>query len=155
MEKWPVLAEFQVKVESLKFQQFYLMKFLPFNFDLKFYWNWSFFHYEKIMRFKNGPQLPGAGRTRAGHHHGSHTPTSPEAVLLHSSLLGYIKFCYTLYMAHGGPFTNVITKKAQVAKNSVKVQNKVKQSNNLPRFKKSQVKFRIRKVLENKSNTDQ
>ena len=27
-------------------------------------------------------QPPGAGRTRAGHHHGSHTPTSPEAVLL-------------------------------------------------------------------------
>ena len=35
------------------------------------------------MRFKKWPQLPGAGRTRAGHHHGSHTPTSPEAVLLH------------------------------------------------------------------------
>ena len=34
------------------------------------------------MRFKNGPQLPGAGRTRAWHHHGSHTPTSSEAVLL-------------------------------------------------------------------------
>ena len=34
------------------------------------------------MRFKNGPQLPGAGRTRAGHHHGSHTPTSPEAIIL-------------------------------------------------------------------------
>ena len=34
------------------------------------------------MRFKNSPQLSGAGRTRAGHHHGSHTPTSPEAVLL-------------------------------------------------------------------------
>ena len=34
------------------------------------------------MRFKKGPQLPGAGRTRAGHHHGSHTPTSPEAILL-------------------------------------------------------------------------
>ena len=34
------------------------------------------------MRFKRRPQLPGAGRTRAGHHHGSHTPTSPEAVLL-------------------------------------------------------------------------
>ena len=34
------------------------------------------------MRFKNGPQLPGAGRTRAGHHHGSHTLTSPEAILL-------------------------------------------------------------------------
>ena len=34
------------------------------------------------MRFKKWPQLPGAGRTRAGHHHGSHTPTSPEAILL-------------------------------------------------------------------------
>ena len=34
------------------------------------------------MRFKNSPQLPGAGRTRAGHHHGSHTPTSPGAILL-------------------------------------------------------------------------
>ena len=34
------------------------------------------------MRFKIRPQLPGAGRTRVGHHHGSHTPTSPEAILL-------------------------------------------------------------------------
>ena len=34
------------------------------------------------MRFKKSPQLPGAGRTRAGHHQGSHTPTSPKAVLL-------------------------------------------------------------------------
>ena len=34
------------------------------------------------MRFKKRPQLPGAGRTRAGHHHGSHMPASPEAVLL-------------------------------------------------------------------------
>ena len=34
------------------------------------------------MRFKNGPQLPGAGRTRAGHHHGSHSPTSPATILL-------------------------------------------------------------------------
>ena len=34
------------------------------------------------MRFKKSPQLPGAGRTRAGHHHGSHTPTFPEAILL-------------------------------------------------------------------------
>ena len=34
------------------------------------------------MRFKNGPQLPGGGRTRAGHHHGSHTPTSPGTILL-------------------------------------------------------------------------
>ena len=59
-----------------------MLKFKTFNFDLKFYWNWSFFHYEKIMRFKKWPQLPGAGRTRAGHHHGSHTPTSPEAILL-------------------------------------------------------------------------
>merc|ERR1712051_129353 len=39
MEKWPVSEKFYVKVESLKFQQFYLMKFdffQSFNFDLKF-----------------------------------------------------------------------------------------------------------------------
>ena len=34
------------------------------------------------MRFKNGPQLPGAGRTRSKHHHGSHTPTSPGTISL-------------------------------------------------------------------------
>ena len=34
------------------------------------------------MRFKKRPQLPGAGRTRAGHHDGSHTPTNPRAILL-------------------------------------------------------------------------
>ena len=34
------------------------------------------------MRFKKWPQLPGAGRTTAGHHHGSHKPTSSEAILL-------------------------------------------------------------------------
>ena len=34
------------------------------------------------MRFKKRPQLPGAGRTRVGHHHGSHTPTSPGTILL-------------------------------------------------------------------------
>ena len=33
------------------------------------------------MRFKKRPQLPGAGRRRGWHHHGSHTPTSPGAVL--------------------------------------------------------------------------
>ena len=32
------------------------------------------------MRFKNSPQLPGAGRKRAWHHHGSDTPTSPRAI---------------------------------------------------------------------------
>ena len=38
MEKGPVSEEFEVKVETLKFQQFYLMKldfFQTFNFDLK------------------------------------------------------------------------------------------------------------------------
>ena len=34
------------------------------------------------MIFKNGPLLPGAGRTRVWHHHGSHTPTSPGTILL-------------------------------------------------------------------------
>ena len=59
MEKWPVSEEFYVKVESLKFQQFYLMKFdffQNFNFDIKLLWNWPFFHYEENMRFKKIPQ---------------------------------------------------------------------------------------------------
>ena len=34
------------------------------------------------MRFKKSPQLPGAGRTSVWHYQGSHTPTSPEAILL-------------------------------------------------------------------------
>ena len=34
------------------------------------------------MRFKKRPQLPGAGRTRGWHHHGSHTTTSPGIILL-------------------------------------------------------------------------
>ena len=35
------------------------------------------------MRFKKSPHLkiPGAVRTRAWHHHGSHMPTSPGAIL--------------------------------------------------------------------------
>ena len=33
------------------------------------------------MRFKKSPQLPGAGRTWVGHHHGSHTPTSTGTIL--------------------------------------------------------------------------
>ena len=34
--------------------------------------------------------LPGAGRTRAWHHHGGETPHSPRAILLHWSLLGCV-----------------------------------------------------------------
>ena len=34
------------------------------------------------MRFKKSSELPGAGRRRAWHHHGSHTSTSPGAILL-------------------------------------------------------------------------
>ena len=67
---------------KVKFHKVRLLKFKTLNFDLNFCWNWSFFHYEKIMRFKKSPQLPRAGRTRAGHHHGSHMPTSPGAILL-------------------------------------------------------------------------
>ena len=42
------------------------------------------------MRFEKSPHLPGAGRTRAGHYHGSHTPTSPEAILLGKMALGEV-----------------------------------------------------------------
>ena len=37
---------------KVKFHKVKLLKFQSFDFDLKFLWNWSFFHYEKIMRFK-------------------------------------------------------------------------------------------------------
>jgi hypothetical protein len=50
----------------------------------------SFFHYEKIRRLKKSPQLPGAGRTRTWHHHGSDTATFPRSILVHSSLEGII-----------------------------------------------------------------
>ena len=41
---------FRVKVEALKKIKLKLLKFKTFNFDLKFLWNWSFFHYQKITR---------------------------------------------------------------------------------------------------------
>ena len=59
MEKWPVSEELYVKVETLKKVRFHkvkLLKFKTFNFELKFLWNWSFFHYEKFMRFKKRPE---------------------------------------------------------------------------------------------------
>ena len=34
------------------------------------------------MRFIKRPQLPGAERTKAFHHHGSDMPTSPRAILV-------------------------------------------------------------------------
>ena len=40
------------------------------------------------MRFKNTPQLPGAGRARAWHDHGSDTHTSPRAIYVLKSLNG-------------------------------------------------------------------
>ena len=50
---------------KVKFHKVKLLKFKTFNFDLKFCWNWSFFHYEKIMRFRNGfsyLEMEGKGR---------------------------------------------------------------------------------------------
>ena len=44
--------------------------------------------YEKLMRFKKSPQLPGAGRTRTWHHHESDTPTSPRAIYVLKSAKG-------------------------------------------------------------------
>ena len=43
--------------------------------------------YEKIIRFKISPQLPGAKRTEAWYHHGSDTPTFPRAVLHHKDAI--------------------------------------------------------------------
>ena len=41
------------------------------------------------MRFKKSPRLPGAGRTRAWYHHGSHMPTSPGAILRQPKHFGH------------------------------------------------------------------
>ena len=43
------------------------------------------------MRFKKSPRLPGAGRARVWHHHGSDMPTSPRTI-------------YVLKSANGGLF---------------------------------------------------
>ena len=40
------------------------------------------------MRFKKSPRLPGAGRTRAWHYHGSDTPISPRAIYVLKSVKG-------------------------------------------------------------------
>ena len=64
---------------TLKFHKVKLMKFKTFNFDLKYFGKWQFFNYEIFLRFKKSPQLPGAGRTRAGHHQRSDMPASPRA----------------------------------------------------------------------------
>ena len=50
---------------NLKFHKVKLLKFQSFDFYLKFLWNWSFFHFEKIMRFKKvfrNLELEGQGR---------------------------------------------------------------------------------------------
>ena len=52
------------------------------------------------MRFMNGPQLRGAGRTRAGHHHGSHTPISPGTVLLGKMAYHTKQICWQCIMVH-------------------------------------------------------
>ena len=55
------------------------------------------------MRFKKSPQLPGAGRTKAWHHHGSDTPTSPRAIFVLKSAKGQNIFwgsVHTIYKAH-------------------------------------------------------
>ena len=46
----------------------------------------------------NSPQLPGAGRTRAWHDHGSDTPTSPWAIYVLKSVDGGL-FYTPLYIA--------------------------------------------------------
>ena len=56
------------------------MKLNTYNFDLKYFWKWHFLLYGNFLRLKNRPQLPGAGSTRAGHHHRSDMPTSPRAI---------------------------------------------------------------------------
>ena len=57
---------------------------------MAYFWNWSFFHYEKIIKFDKSPQLPGTRKTRAWHHHGSEISSFPRAILVHISLLYHL-----------------------------------------------------------------
>ena len=49
MEEWPVSEIIKVNIE---FHNVKLLKFETFKFNLKYFWNWSFFHFEKNIRFK-------------------------------------------------------------------------------------------------------
>ena len=67
------------------------------------------------MRLKKSPQLPGAGRSRTWHHHGSDTPTSHRAILQHSSLLGGANiFVQSLFASLKPVQTNLIVKSDEV-----------------------------------------
>ena len=52
--------------------------------------------FQKIMRSKKCLQNSGARRTRVFHHHGSDTPTYPNAISLHTDQF-YVLFCTRLY----------------------------------------------------------
>ena len=95
------------------------MKFKTFNFDLKYFGKWQFFNYEIFLRFKKSPQLPGAGRTRAGHHQRSDMPASPRArnlvvieTQLPRDLLLPTTKARTWKQAFGTPRTSVAVKKS-------------------------------------------
>ena len=76
------------------FQQNFRSKLKVLNFSNFTLWNFTFQLWPKILlklvifplwknyEIKKSPQLPGARRTRAWYHHGSHTPTSPGTILL-------------------------------------------------------------------------
>ena len=49
---------------------------------------------KELRGSKKSSVLPGAGRTRAQHQHGSDTPTSPMAILHHTDQF------YVLFFAH-------------------------------------------------------
>ena len=63
------------------------------------------------MRFKRSPQLPGAGRSRAWHHHGSkrRRPTSPRAIYVLKSAKGPNIFGGSVMRIGLGTYQNVST----------------------------------------------
>jgi hypothetical protein len=61
------------------------------------------------MRLKKSPQLPGAGRKKAWHHHWSDTPTSPRAIYVLRSAKGTNIFVGSVYERFYETFLDFIT----------------------------------------------
>ena len=73
------------------------------------------------MRFKKRPQLPGGGRTRVWHHHGSDTPTSARAILYHTDQKGpnILKGSVIPWMVHEKDVWNFLDLEVKIDDDSI------------------------------------
>ena len=77
----------QWKVRINKFQKYFRLDLKVLNFSNFTIWNfrvqlWPRIFLKLVIKIKKSPWLPGVGRTRPGHYHGSVTPTSSWAIFV-------------------------------------------------------------------------